>query len=93
MFWSLALNWLGYHVPLIGRLVHPPPLLLVKDGKLIRRNMRKEYITEDELMSMLREQGIDDLSQAAQVNLEGDGQISVVTEDKEQHGRPKNKAA
>jgi uncharacterized membrane protein YcaP (DUF421 family) len=92
MFWSFALNWLGYHIPVIGRLVHPPPLLLVKDGKLIRRNMRKEFITEDELMSMLREQGINDLSQAAQVNLEGDGQISVVTVDKEQHSRPDNKA-
>lgn len=40
---------------------HPPALLLVKDGRMLRRNMRHELITEDELMSQLRHQGRDDL--------------------------------
>src|SRR5919205_1205323 len=26
VFWSFALDWLGYHVPWIGRLVRPQPL-------------------------------------------------------------------
>jgi uncharacterized membrane protein YcaP (DUF421 family) len=92
IFWSYTLNWLGYRFPLIGRMVHPPPLLLVKDGEMIKRNMRKEFITEDELMSMLRQQGINDVAQAAEVHMEGDGQISVVTTEKEQHSPPEKKA-
>lgn len=93
IFWSYALNWLGYRFPKIQKLVHPPALLLVKDGKIQRRNMRKELITQDELMTMLREQGINDLSQAAEVYMEGDGQISVVTVDKDQHPPHKKSAA
>jgi len=42
---------------LLARLVHPPPLPLIKDEVLNYRNMRKELITEDELRSVLRSQG------------------------------------
>ena len=92
IFWSYTLNWLGYRFPRIGRLVHPQPLLLVKDGEMLKRNMRKEFITEDELMSMLRQLGVNDISHASEVHMEGDGQISVVTVDKEQHSPPEKKA-
>src|SRR5919106_3656331 len=57
IFWSYTLDWLGFKIPWFGRLIEPPPLALIKDGKLLRRNMRHELITEAELMSQLREQG------------------------------------
>ena len=60
MFWSYFLDWLGFRFPWFGRLVEPAPLPLIKDGKLLRRNMRRELITEEELMGQLREQGLDD---------------------------------
>jgi len=41
--------------------------------------MRRELITEEELMSHIRQQGVDDLSQVREAYLEGDGRISVVT--------------
>jgi uncharacterized membrane protein YcaP (DUF421 family) len=53
--------------------------MLVKNGQLLRRNMRRELITEDELLSKLRQQGVDDLSEVKEAFMEGDGQISVVT--------------
>jgi uncharacterized membrane protein YcaP (DUF421 family) len=64
-FWAWALDWLGYHVPAIQRLVHPPPLLLIRDGRLLRRNMQTELITVDELMSQLRLHGVDTISEVA----------------------------
>jgi uncharacterized membrane protein YcaP (DUF421 family) len=79
IFWAYALDWLGYHFPRAGRFIHPPPLLLVKDGQMLRRNMRQELITEQELMSKLREQGIEDLSKVKEAYMEGDGRISVIT--------------
>jgi uncharacterized membrane protein YcaP (DUF421 family) len=91
VFWSFALDWLGYRVPLIGRFVHPPPVELVRNGRMLRQNMRRELITVEELMSQLREQGIDALNKVKSARLEGDGQISVITRDADQHPKAKKK--
>jgi uncharacterized membrane protein YcaP (DUF421 family) len=76
--WDYLLNWLGFHVPAFQRMVYPKPLPLVKNGQMLWRNMRKELITEEELKSQLREQGVDDLAEVKEAYLEGDGRISVV---------------
>lgn len=78
IFWSYALDWLGYRCPFLQRLVHPPPLPLVRDGQMLRRNMRRELITEEELLAEVRAQGYEDLSQVKQANMEGNGRISVI---------------
>jgi uncharacterized membrane protein YcaP (DUF421 family) len=78
-FWDYALDWLGYRFPLIQRLVRPAPLLLVKNGRVLRRNMRQEMITEEELMSQLRQQGVEHVSEVKKCYLEGDGRISIIT--------------
>lgn len=79
--WSYALEWLGYRFPQIQRLLRPPPLPLVRDGHMLRRNLRSELITPEELMSQLRQQGLDDLSQVKVAYMEGDGRISVIARD------------
>jgi uncharacterized membrane protein YcaP (DUF421 family) len=79
--WSFTLNWLGYRFPRIQRLITPAPLPLVKDGHVFQRNMRKELITEGELMTQLREQGVDDIAKVKMAHMEGDGRISVVVRD------------
>jgi uncharacterized membrane protein YcaP (DUF421 family) len=82
IFWSYALDWLAYHFPVFESLLHPSPVPLVRDGKMIARNMRRELITVDELMSNLREQGVKDLKEVKSASMEGDGRISVVTHEK-----------
>jgi uncharacterized membrane protein YcaP (DUF421 family) len=79
--WSFTLNWLGFRFPRFQRLITPAPLPLVKDGRMFQRNMRKELITEGELMTQLREQGVDDISKVKMAHMEGDGRISVVVRD------------
>lgn len=79
VFWSYVLNWLGYQFPRLQSFIYPPPLPLIKHGRLLRQNMRKELITEGELMTQLREQGIDDIKKVKAAHIEGDGYISVVT--------------
>jgi uncharacterized membrane protein YcaP (DUF421 family) len=91
IFWSFALDWLGYHVPFMRRFVHPPPLLLVRNGQLPRRNMRRELITEEELMSQLRQQGIEDIALVKTACIEIDGQISIVKHS--ENDRKNNKQA
>src|SRR5829696_7387156 len=78
IFWSYAFDWLSFNFPWFSKLIEPAPLRLIKNGKLLRKNMRKELVTEDELMSQLREQGLDNLEKVKEAYLESDGQFSVV---------------
>jgi uncharacterized membrane protein YcaP (DUF421 family) len=91
IFWSFALEWLGYHIPWVGRFVHPPPVPLVRNGQLLRRNMRKELITEDELMSQLRQQGVANLAEVQTACIEPDGRISVVTANSQHNEAPERR--
>jgi uncharacterized membrane protein YcaP (DUF421 family) len=80
-FWDYFLDWMGYRFPSVRRLLRPSPLLLIKNGRMQRRNMRREMITEDELMGQLRERGIERMEEVKKAYLEGDGRISVITRD------------
>jgi uncharacterized membrane protein YcaP (DUF421 family) len=78
VFWNVFLDWLGFHIPLVERIIHPEPLPLVIDGRPIRSSMQRQFITMDELMSQLREQGVESVAQVRKACLEGDGSISVI---------------
>jgi uncharacterized membrane protein YcaP (DUF421 family) len=79
--WDYLIDWLGFTFPSLGRLLRPAPLPLVKNGQLLRQNMRKEMITTEELMSLLREQGVESLGEVRRCYLEGDGHVSVIKRD------------
>ena len=89
-FWDYMLDWVAYRFPRFQRFVHPSPLTLVKDGELNRRNMQKEMITKEELMSQLREQGVEEMSDVKCAYLEGDGRISVISKTPKDGGRGKD---
>ena len=91
IFWSYAFDWLSFKFDWFSRLIEPTPLLLIKDGKLLRKNMRKELISEDELMSQLREQGLDDLEEVKEAYIESDGQFSVVQRKQKHHPKVERK--
>lgn len=93
LFWAYTIDWLGFHVPLIARLVREPPLELVRDGQIQRQNLRKELITVDELEAQLREQGVDNVKDVKRACIEGDGQISVVKFEAEASGGGKRRKA
>lgn len=76
--WSFVLDWAASRWPWAERLVRPRPLPLVRDGRLLRRNMRHELVTEQELRSQLREQGVTDLADVREAHMEPDGAFSVV---------------
>jgi uncharacterized membrane protein YcaP (DUF421 family) len=80
--WAALLDWVGFHVPWVQRMISPPPLALYKNGQLNRQHMRSENITEDEIMQQLRLQGMTRLEEAEQILLEGDGQMSVVVKNR-----------
>ncbi|MEX2541152.1 MAG: YetF domain-containing protein [Trueperaceae bacterium] len=83
-FWAFAIDWLGFHVPAFATLARPKPKTLVFRGRTLPRNMARELITEDELDTMLREQGVEDIRDVREARMEPDGRLSVITE----HRRP-----
>jgi uncharacterized membrane protein YcaP (DUF421 family) len=85
IFWAYALDWVGFHFPRLQRWIFPPPLPLIEDGELNYRNMRRELISKDELMTQLRLQGIEDISEVRLAQMEGDGRISVVSYESHQN--------
>ncbi|MCM0043644.1 MAG: DUF421 domain-containing protein [Burkholderiaceae bacterium] len=78
IFWNMLLDWLAFRFPAFRRLAEPGTLVLVRDGRLVMRNLRREFITEDELWAQLRKQGIERLDQVRHVYLEADGNFSVI---------------
>ena len=79
--WDFFLDWLGYRFSAVERLLRPAPLPLVQDGRVLRQNLRKEMITMEELMTQLREQGVERLEEVKRCCLEGDGHISVIKQE------------
>jgi uncharacterized membrane protein YcaP (DUF421 family) len=77
LFWATFIDWLDYRFPKL-HISDGKQIALVRDGRMIERNMRRQNITEDEIMVQLRQHGLSTLRNVEAVYLEGDGQFSVL---------------
>ncbi len=78
MGWDYLLNFLSYHVPFIEYLTSSPPLQVVRNGRLLQRNMRRELLTKEELMTNFHQQGVEDLDEVKSAYIEGNGKITII---------------
>ncbi len=76
--WNYLLNLLSFHIPFFEKLISGAPVQIVRNGRLLRRNMRREYLTEEELMAQLRRQGIEKVEEVKAAYIEGEGQLTVI---------------
>jgi uncharacterized membrane protein YcaP (DUF421 family) len=90
--WNVALDWAAFHVKALRRFAEPPPLPLVWRGRVIRKNLKDEYLSVDELMAQLRQKGVDDVRKVKAAYLESDGELSVLQYDRQEEP-PSDKAA
>jgi uncharacterized membrane protein YcaP (DUF421 family) len=78
----LAVNWVVvrflYRHPAVDRLLEGEPVELIRDGRVLRRQLEREVITEEELMEAVRKQGLRDAADVDRAVLETGGTISVV---------------
>ena len=81
MFWSVVMDALTYRWPRLTRLLKGRPRPLIVDGRLDRSAMRREFISEDELLAQLRTHGLTEISQVRRAHLEANGEISVIPRD------------
>lgn len=76
--WNWLIDWAGYRYPALRRIAEAAPVVLVRHGRLVRRNLRREMISIPELMALLREHGVDKLAEIGFARMESDGEISVI---------------
>jgi uncharacterized membrane protein YcaP (DUF421 family) len=76
--WNMLLDWLSYRFRIVSRFTTPRALPLVRHGRFVLANLRRERLTPEEVMSKLREQGIAHLRQVRHAYMESDGNISVI---------------
>jgi uncharacterized membrane protein YcaP (DUF421 family) len=81
LFWSTLIEWLQSQYPSFERLVRDPKLKLIENGRMLRRNMREEFVSVEELMAELREQGIEDCRDVKAAYMEANGNVSVIRRD------------
>ncbi len=60
------------------RLINRPPVLLMAGSALLRSNMHRAHVTEDELRQRLRLAGVRDFDEVQCVVLERNGEVSVI---------------
>ena len=76
--WSYVLNLLAFRYPFWRRIVQAPRVQLVRDGRLIRRNLEHEKITEEELLAEIHAYGCENISDVRAAWIEPDGMVSVI---------------
>lgn len=83
--WNLLFDFLTWRFPAVRRLLEAREICLIRDGRLLHRNLRREYLSVEELYGKLREHGVAELSEVKAAFMESDGTISVI---RRQTGRP-----
>jgi len=75
---TLGASYVGFRFPRFRPILEPEPLILIEDGNVIERNLKKERMTQEELASEARLQQIDSLEKVKWAVLESGGQISFI---------------
>lgn len=79
--WSVLVDAASYRWPAIGRIIKARPRVLIEDGRPNRRALHREFMSADELSSLLRLQGIDDISMVERAQIEPNGMVSIKRHD------------
>lgn len=74
----LLVSLVAQRSPKAQRLLESSPTVLVLDGRMLEREMNRERITPDELLSEMRKQGLGSLEKVHLAVLESSGNITFV---------------
>ncbi len=77
---QFVVTWLSVRARWVSELVKAKPALLLFRGEFQQSTMRAARVTEGEIRTALRNQGIGRMDEAAAVVLETDGSFSVIPE-------------
>jgi uncharacterized membrane protein YcaP (DUF421 family) len=89
--WNFLLDWAAFRFRWLDRIVEPRPLPLIRAGRILHRNLRAEFLTNDELHAHLRRNGLTSASEVRYACMESNGDLSVLKYDKKPADPPPRK--
>ena len=75
---QFAITWLSVRSATVRRFAKAEPTLLLHRGRLLREAMRRERVTEPEILAAVRSQGIASLDEVEAVVLETDASFTTI---------------
>lgn len=71
-------SYLSFRSSKARRVLEGEPIVLVERGEVVRKNLRRERMTEDEITEEMRQQDVSSLDQVEWAILENNGSISFI---------------
>lgn len=75
---SCVLNFLAHKMPRTRKYINGTPTVLMNEGKIYRKNLKKAKLDLSELMLLCREQGYFDLDEIQTAVFEYNGKLSIL---------------
>jgi len=76
--WNVLLDALAFRSPAFERFAMGQRRCLFRNGQLQRRQMRREFITAEELKGKIHQEGVKDFDGVDQIFLEPSGEVTVI---------------
>ena len=75
---AVLTSYLNFRVPWLRRVLDGHPIVLIQDGRVIEKNLKRERITEDEIAEEARGHQISSLEDVQWALFEPSGKISFI---------------
>ena len=89
-FVSIILNLVTHKIPRTRKFINGTPTILMNDGKLYRKNLKKSKLDLSEFMLLCREQGYFDLEEIQIAIFEHNGKLSILPRSANRPATPKD---
>ena len=76
---QLATSYASFKIVRLRPLLEGEPIVIIQDGKVLDRNLRRERLTKEEIEEEARQQQISSLNEVKWAVLENSGKISFLT--------------
>jgi uncharacterized membrane protein YcaP (DUF421 family) len=76
---QVTVSWVGFRFPRVRPVLEGSPIIIVQDGQVIERNLKRERLTVSEIAEEARQQQIAHLADVKWAVLETNGKISFIT--------------
>jgi uncharacterized membrane protein YcaP (DUF421 family) len=76
--WNMLFDFLAFRSPALRKLLEPPPLLVIDNGRVLWKHLRRELMSDTEMRTRLREHGVADPAEVEKAFMEPDGQMTVL---------------
>ena len=75
---QIATSWLNFRIPRLRPFLDGEPIVIVQDGRLIDKNLRRERLSAEDVAEAARQEQISSIDDVAWGVLEPSGKISFI---------------